>query len=272
VYAAPSAPAPGGHPAPAASQPVTAGAPTQGASGYARRPSPAPKGIAALARRPGPWIALLLVVAFVAAFPLGIFRLPRIRLAPHAVEERDTDAQRAAAHSPAESGRETQSSRPRKSAAKSTAPSPPPKATASDEDSDTPPDASILFDLPALEPEDGDPDPVVTPPNRLAPSAGRDAQAPAKDADGAASERDSDSPMICGEVRGPQGTPIEGARVYLASPARMVRTDRQGHFCVVCPPGARTVRIEASGRASVTRTLEVGNERLETRFTLDVAN
>jgi hypothetical protein len=69
-----------------------------------------------------------------------------------------------------------------------------------------------------------------------------------------------------------QGTPIEGARVYLASPTRMVRTDRQGRFCVVCPPGPRTVRIEASGRASVTRTLRLGNERLETRFTLGAAN
>jgi hypothetical protein len=52
----------------------------------------------------------------------------------------------------------------------------------------------------------------------------------------------------------------------------MVRTDRKGRFCVVCPPGPRTVRVEASGRATVKRTLQVGKGRLETRFTLDAAN
>ena len=52
----------------------------------------------------------------------------------------------------------------------------------------------------------------------------------------------------------------------------MVHTDGRGHFCIVCPPGTRTLRIEATGRAKVTRTLEVGRGRLETRFTLNAAN
>jgi hypothetical protein len=210
---------------------------------------------------------LLLVVAFVAAFPLGIFRIPKIRLAPHAVEELDSDVQSTAVHTPTKNEREVKPARSGKSTARGTASSAAPKASAGPEDLDTP-DASILFDLPALEPEDGDPDPVVTPPNRLAPS---------EDADGAPSEagstdRNRDSPGICGEVRNTQGAPIEGALVYLASPARMVRTDRQGRFCVVCPPGARTLRIEALGRATLTRTLDLGNARLEARFTLDAAN
>ena len=69
-----------------------------------------------------------------------------------------------------------------------------------------------------------------------------------------------------------KGVPIEGARVYLSSPSRMVRTDRLGRFCLSCPPGKRTVRIESAGRASMTRTLQLGRGRLETRFTLDAAN
>jgi hypothetical protein len=73
-------------------------------------------------------------------------------------------------------------------------------------------------------------------------------------------------------VRNAKGTPIEGARVYLTSPARMVRTDRLGRLLPLLPSGKRTVRIESAGRAPVTRTLKVGSGRLETRFTLDPAN
>ena len=41
---------------------------------------------------------------------------------------------------------------------------------------------------------------------------------------------------------------------------------------ISCPPGQRTIRIEAAGRAPVTRVLKLGRDRLETRFTLDAAN
>jgi hypothetical protein len=52
----------------------------------------------------------------------------------------------------------------------------------------------------------------------------------------------------------------------------MVRTDKSGRFCISCPQGKRTIRIEATGRAPVTRTVQMGSTKLETRFTLVPVN
>jgi hypothetical protein len=240
-----------------AREPVAAAAPAPAdaarAPGYARMPRPPRKGLAAFFSRPVVWLTLALVAALVGAVPLGIarFGIPEIKFGFHPVSEREADVKKAAADATTDGEEGTEPPRSRKPAKHAT--------TATDAPS-TQPDASVLFDLPALEPEDGEPDPGTdTQPKTPAHSTGRDAAA----ASGA---------QLCGEVRNSQGQPIEGARVYLASPPRMERTDRTGRFCMTCPPGQRTIRIEAAGRATVTRTVQKGRNRLETRFTLNAVN
>src|SRR5205814_9848532 len=139
---------------------------------------------------------------------------------------READVHKAAAGDAEDRDAETLPKKPHGS-------SPHSSATPKDEG---PPDASIIFDLPALEPEDGEPDPVsdAPAPKHSSTAANRDAPAGSR----------GNTPMICGEVRNAQGVAIEGARVYLAMPPRMVRTDSRGHFCIPCPPGPRTLRIE----------------------------
>jgi len=129
-----------------------------------------------------------------------------------------------------------------------------------------PPDASIIFDLPAIEPEDAEPDPASDAPSE---HASKHETTPHK---AVARTGRSGWSQLCGEVRNTQGLPIEGARVSIADPDLIVRTDRHGEFCIACPPGKRTLRILASGRAPVIRTVELGRETLQLRFTLDAAN
>jgi hypothetical protein len=241
VASAPPEPAPGGR--------------NQTHQGYAKMPRGPRKGFAGFVTRPALWIVLTLVAALGTGLPLGVkkFGIPEIKFdfrPPHA---READVHKAAAGDADERDAEAVPKKPRSA-------NPHVNTTPKEE-----PDASIIFDLPALEPEDGEPDP------------GSDAPVPkrstaATSRDDPAGSRGEKAPMICGDVRNAQGMAIEGARVFLAVPPRMVRTDRRGHFCIICPPGTRTLRIEAVGRAKVTRTLQVGRERLETRFTLDAAN
>jgi hypothetical protein len=223
-------------------------------AGYARMPRPARRGFAAFVSRPAVWLTFAVVAALATALPLGVarFGMPQITFGVRPPHAQDADVKKAAADATTDRQQETEPSRPRK---------PAPHESAAPGDPSTQPDASVLFDLPALEPEDGEPDPgEATPaPKRSTPAADRGSEG-------------RGASMICGEVRSAQGTPIEGARVTLAAPTRTVRTDRQGHFCIPCPPGKRTLRIEAAGRATVTRTVQLGRDRLETRFTLDVSN
>jgi hypothetical protein len=245
----PSAPAPA-FDAPRAPAPVVAPPPPPDARGpgYARMPRPPRKGLAAFFGRPFVWLAFALVVAFAVALPMGVkrFGIPEIKFGFHPAHEKESDVKKAAADETTDREDDAEPARPMKSHA-STSP-------------DAQPDASVLFDLPALEPEDGEPDPGTgSSPKSSAPSSSH-ASAP------------RGGPMLCGEVRNTQGQPIEGARVFLVSPSRMVRTDRNGKFCLVCSSGKHTIRIEASGRATVTRTVQVGRDRLETRFTLNAEN
>ena len=223
--------------------------PAAGPPGYARMPRPPRKGFAAFVTRPALWLTLALVAVLAAAVPLGVarFGIPEIKFGFHAPHERDSSVRKAAADAGTDREDDAEPARPRKRSSHA--------STAPDD-----PDASVLFDLPALEPEDGAPDSGATDPAPRHSAADRNGEAR------------RDAPMICGEVRSTQGVPIEGARVSLTSPPRVVRTDRSGRFCVACPEGKRTIRIDATGRASVTRTVQLGRKRLETRFTLDVAN
>jgi hypothetical protein len=213
------------------------------------------------------WLVLVLGAALAIALPLGVkqFGMPEIKFGSRAPHKPESAVRKAAADAGPARESDPAPKRARKPA--------PQISSVAPEDRSTPPDASILFDLPALEPEDGEPDPVATePPNRLEPASGATGASRSDGDVSSGASESSDTPMLCGEVRNTQGVPIEGARVYLTAPARMERTDRLGRFCLACPSGARTVRIEAAGRAPVTRTVQVGRKRLETRFTLDAAN
>jgi hypothetical protein len=229
---------------------ATAAAAASRAPGYARMPNAPRKGLAAFFFKPALWLTLAAAAALFAAVPLGVakFGIPEIKFGFHPAHERESDVKKAAADATTDRVDDAEPARPKKSAT---------HASAKPAD----PDASVLFDLPALEPEDGEPDPGTneSEPKRSTQAAGHESSS-------------RGGPQLCGEVRNTQGQPIEGARVYLTSPARMTRTDRQGRFCLVCPSGKRTIRIEATGRAPVTRTVQLGRDKLETRFTLDAAN
>ena len=217
--------------------------------GYARMPRTPRKGFMAFVSRPAVWVTLALVAAIAGAVPLGVarFGIPEIKFGFHPAHEREADVKKASADATTDREDDAEPARPKKSGKQAS-------ATPAD------PDASVLFDLPALEPEDGEPDQSTEPETRHSASSKGHAAAALGGS------------TICGEVRNPQDQPIEGARVYLVSPSRMVRTDKSGRFCVACPPGKHTIRIEAPGRATVTRTVQLGHDRLETRFTLNALN
>jgi len=220
--------------------------------GYARMPMPPRKGFAAFVSRPAVWIALALVAVLAGAFPLGVarFGIPEIKFSFKSGHERDADVKSAGDE---KTDGVDDAEPPRKGSAKA--------RKGAQGDPGAQPDASVLFDLPALEPEDGEPDAGATDAAPTRPGKPADRDAPARS-----------GPTLCGEVRNPQGQPVEGARVYLTSPPRMVRTDKSGRFCISCPQGKRTIRIEATGRAPVTRTVQMGSTKLETRFTLVPVN
>ena len=236
-----------------AQPPVAAGAnPSAPPPGYARMPRPPRKGFAAFVSRPGMWIALALVAVLAGAVPLGVarFGIPVIKFGFKSGHERDADV-KPAGDEKSDGADDAEPARKGSAKARKGAP----------DDPGTQPDASVLFDLPALEPEDGEPDPGATDAAPTRPGKPADRDTPARS-----------GPTLCGEVHNPQGQPVEGARVYLTSPPRMVRTDKSGRFCISCPQGKRTIRIEATGRAPVTRTVQMGSTKLETRFTLVPVN
>ena len=236
-----------------AQPPVAAGAnPSAPPPGYARMPRPPRKGFAAFVSRPGVWIALALVAVLAGAFPLGVarFGMPVIKFGFKSGHERAADVKPAGDEN-TDGAEDATPARKGSTKARKGAPN----------DPGAQPDASVLFDLPALEPEDGEPDPGATDDAPTRPGKPADRDTPARS-----------GPTLCGEVRNPQGQPVEGARVYLTSPPRMVRTDKSGRFCISCPQGKRTIRIEATGRAPVTRTVQMGSTKLETRFTLVPVN
>src|SRR5262249_7438833 len=70
---------------------------------------------------------------------------------------------------------------------------------------------------------------------RLARRREAPAPAPAPAPADADTASEQDWPLLCGQVVDETGTPLEGARVLLASPSLVVRTDRRGRFCIACP-------------------------------------
>jgi hypothetical protein len=84
----------------------------------------------------------------------------------------------------------------------------------------------------------------------------------------AAAEDDKDWPLLCGQVVDGSGTPVAGAHVELESPPLTVSTDAHGRFCVACPAGNRTLRIEAAGRGRATNVVALRGSIFEMRIQL----
>jgi carboxypeptidase family protein len=83
-----------------------------------------------------------------------------------------------------------------------------------------------------------------------------------------AADDDKEWPLFCGQVVDESGSPVEGARVELESPKLTVSTDAKGRFCVACPAGNRTVRIDAAGRGRATRIVALTGSLFEMRIEL----
>ncbi len=86
-----------------------------------------------------------------------------------------------------------------------------------------------------------------------------------------AADDDKDWPLLCGQVVDGSGAPVSGARVDLESPRLTVSTDVNGRFCVACPTGDRTVRIDAAGRGHATRGVALKGSLFEMRIELSPA-
>ena len=104
-----------------------------------------------------------------------------------------------------------------------------------------------------------EPGPVATPATTPLPDSARVA---------AAGAGELGWPLLCGKVVNPSGVPVEGARVVVAAPALSVPTDRNGRFCIACPPGRRIVRIEAKGLGAAARAVELTTGVVEMRIVL----
>ena len=97
----------------------------------------------------------------------------------------------------------------------------------------------------------------------------KDAENPARqDPARVAEEDDKDWPLLCGQVVDESGAPVAGAHVELESPRLSVSTDTNGRFCVACPAGDRTMRIDAAGRGRATTAVALRGSLFEMRIQL----
>jgi len=74
--------------------------------------------------------------------------------------------------------------------------------------------------------------------------------------------------LLCGEVVDESGAGIEGARVQLEAPVLITRTDHAGKFCLSCPVGKRTLRVEIAGHGTATREVELVGASAQVRIAL----
>jgi len=84
----------------------------------------------------------------------------------------------------------------------------------------------------------------------------------------AAANDDKDWPLLCGQVVDASGNPVSGAHVELEAPPLTVSTDAKGRFCVACPSGDRTLRIDAPGRGRATTVVALKGSLFEMRIEL----
>ena len=74
----------------------------------------------------------------------------------------------------------------------------------------------------------------------------------------AASQVDGPLATVQGVVRGEDGAPVEGARLFAAGRALEASTDAQGRFTVQLPQGEQTLSFVRAGFAPSTQTVTVG--------------
>jgi len=75
-------------------------------------------------------------------------------------------------------------------------------------------------------------------------------------------------PLLCGVVLSEKGGPLEGARITFASPPLTAVTDTEGRFCIACPAGRHTLRVDARGHGGVARAVDIEGDIVEVRITL----
>ena len=85
---------------------------------------------------------------------------------------------------------------------------------------------------------------------------------------GAATPPNRNWPMLCATVLDETGAAVGGALVKLDSARLSVFTDSNGRFCVACPPGRCTVRVDAPGSGHATRTVTLRQDMLELQIWL----
>ena len=84
----------------------------------------------------------------------------------------------------------------------------------------------------------------------------------------AATPPNRDWPMLCAKVVDESGAAVGGALVKLDSARLSVFTDSKGRFCVACPPGRCTVRVDAPGSGHATRTVTLKQGTFEMQIWL----
>jgi hypothetical protein len=75
-------------------------------------------------------------------------------------------------------------------------------------------------------------------------------------------------PLLCGVVLSEKGGPLEGARITFATPPLTALTDTEGRFCIACPAGRHTLRVDARGHGAVARAVDIEGDIVEVRITL----
>lgn len=109
--------------------------------------------------------------------------------------------------------------------------------------------------------------PVLGAPARPTPAAESVTHPDAAPGEAAAND-DKDWPLLCGQVVDASGNPVSGAHVELEAPPLAVSTDAKGRFCVACPSGDRTLRIDAPGRGRATTVVALKGSLFEMRIEL----
>jgi len=80
-----------------------------------------------------------------------------------------------------------------------------------------------------------------------------------------------DWPIVCGVVVDSTGAAIEGASVEVDESVEAEHTDAKGRFCMPCPTHKLDLRVSATGRETVTYTVEVDGPTTQVRITLPPA-
>jgi hypothetical protein len=74
--------------------------------------------------------------------------------------------------------------------------------------------------------------------------------------------------QLCGDVRDPEGRPVAGAQVALATLGRATTTDASGRFCLSAPRGEHSRSVMAVGYRESRQVVRVAGAEADARVTL----